>query len=84
MQNFQNSLGTFKIKETLIKSVLLIEFKIIKQQNKIGQTATKFVFKGQSQGTKWFHFHEFSFSKADCESPESTMQTTQTVNLMCN
>lgn len=77
-------LGTFRTKETLIKVVLLTEFKIIKQQYKIGQTATELAFKGQSQGTKQFHFHEFSFSKVGCESLECIMQTTQTVDLMCN
>lgn len=77
-------LGTSRIKETLIKVVLLTGFRIIKQQNTIGQNVTKLEFKGQSQGTQQFHFHEFSFSKAGCESPECTMQTTQTVDLTCN
>lgn len=58
-----------------MKAVLLTEFKIIKQQNKIGQTAAKLAFKGQSPGMKQFYFHEFSFSKPGCESPECIMQT---------
>lgn len=58
-ESFQNLLGTFGIKETLMKAVLLTEFKIIKPQNKIGQAAVKLAFKGQSPGRKHFHFHEF-------------------------